>query len=123
MSMYKVTNPATGEVEKEFPTATDEELTGVLERSQAAYDAWRATSREQRAKILLAVAELYKERVDHLASIITREMGKPTREAVDEIEFSATIYEYYANEGPKLLADRRLESAQPGEAWVRMSPI
>ncbi len=121
--MYKVTNPATGEVEKEFPTATDEELTGVLERSQAAYDAWRATSREQRAKILLAVAELYKERVDHLASIITREMGKPTREAVDEIEFSATIYEYYANEGPKLLADRRLESAQPGEAWVRMSPI
>ncbi|MHB1919718.1 MAG: aldehyde dehydrogenase family protein, partial [Acidimicrobiales bacterium] len=46
-----------------------------------------------------------------------------TREAVDEIEFSATIYEYYANEGPKLLADRRLESAQPGEAWVRMSPI
>ena len=121
--MYKVTNPATGEVEKEFPTATDEELTGVLERSQAAYDAWRATSREQRAKILLTVAELYKERVDHLASIITREMGKPTREAVDEIEFSATIYEYYANEGPKLLADRRLESAQPGEAWVRMSPI
>ncbi len=121
--MYKVTNPATGAVEKEFPTATDEELAGVLERSQAAYDAWRATSREQRAKILLTVAELYKERVDHLASIITREMGKPTREAVDEIEFSATIYEYYANEGPKLLADRRLESAQPGEAWVRMSPI
>jgi len=123
MSMYKVTNPATGKVEKEFPTATDEELIGVLERSQAAYDAWRATSREQRAKILLAVSELYKERLDDLASIITREMGKPTREALGEIEFSAAIYEYYANEGPKLLADRRLESPQPGEAWVRMSPI
>jgi len=123
MSMYKVTNPATGKVEKEFPTATDEELIGVLERSQAAYDAWRATSREQRAKILMTVSELYKERLNNLASIITREMGKPTREAVDEIEFSAAIYEYYANEGPKLLADRRLESPQPGEAWVRMSPI
>ena len=121
--MYKVTNPATGEVEKEFATATDQELAGVLERTQVAYGAWRRTSREERAKILLAVSELYKERVAHLASIITREMGKPTREAVDEVEFSASIYEYYANEGPKLLADRRLESAQPGESWVRMSPI
>ncbi len=121
--MYKVTNPATGEVEREFPTATDEELDGVLARTSAAYDAWRATSREERAKFLLAVSELYKERAADLASIITREMGKPTPEALDEVDFSASIYAYYANEGPKLLADRRLESAQPGEAWVRMSPI
>ena len=121
--MYKVTNPATGEVVQEFSTATDEELTGVLQRSQAAYDAWRATSREERAKILSVVSQLYKERAEHLASIITREMGKPTREAVDEIEFSASIYEYYAKEGPSLLADRPLASTQPGKGWVRMSPI
>lgn len=123
LSMYKVTNPATGKVEKEFPTSTDEELGAVLERSQAAYDRWRRTSREERARILLAVSEAYKERIDHLASIITREMGKPTRDAIDELEFSASIYEYYANEGPKLLADRPLQSTQPGDAWVRMSPI
>jgi succinate-semialdehyde dehydrogenase / glutarate-semialdehyde dehydrogenase len=121
--MYKVTNPATGKVEKEFPTATDEELDAVLGRSQAAYESWRTTSREDRGKILLSVAALYTERIDELASLITREMGKPTRDAVGEIEFSASIYEYYANEGPKLLADRPLASTQPGEAWVRMAPI
>ncbi len=123
MSMYKVTNPATGKVEKEFPTATDEELDGVLERSEAAYDRWRRTSREERAEVLRAVSELYRDRIDRLASIITREMGKPTRDAIDEIEFSASIYEYYAKEGPKLLADRPLASTQPGDARVRMSPI
>ncbi len=121
--MYKVTNPATGKVEKEFPTATDEELDGVLERSEAAYDRWRRTSREERAEVLRAVSELYRDRIDRLASIITREMGKPTRDAIDEIEFSASIYEYYAKEGPKLLADRPLASTQPGDARVRMSPI
>jgi succinate-semialdehyde dehydrogenase/glutarate-semialdehyde dehydrogenase len=121
--MYKVTNPATGEVEKEFPTATDEELAAVLERSQAAYDKWRGTSQQERGKLLLAVSQLYKDRLDHLASIITREMGKPTRESVGELEFTASIYEYYANEGPKLLADRPLASTQPGKAWVRLSPI
>jgi succinate-semialdehyde dehydrogenase / glutarate-semialdehyde dehydrogenase len=121
--MYQVTNPATGEVEREFPTATDEELEGVLGRSEAAYGSWRGLSREERAKILLTVAEIYKDRIDHLASIITREMGKPTPEAVGELEYSAAIYEYYANEGPRLLADRPLESTQPGDAWVRLSPI
>ena len=121
--MYKVTNPATGEVEKEYPTATDEELDGVMGRSQAAYASWRRTSRDERTQILLAVAKAYKERTEELAAIITREMGKPTGEAVDEVEFSASIYEYYATEGPKLLADRPLASTQPGTAWVRMAPI
>ncbi len=121
--MYKVTNPATGEVEKEFPTATDEELAAVLERSQAAYEKWRGTSQQERGKLLLAVSQLYKDRLDHLASIITREMGKPTRESVGELEFTASIYDYYANEGPQLLADRPLASTQPGKAWVRLSPI
>ena len=121
--MYKVTNPATGEVEKEFPTATDEELADVMARSETAYASWRRTSREERTQILLAVAKAYNEQAERLASIITREMGKPTREAIDEIEFSASIYEYYANEAPKLLADRPLDSTQPGKAWVRMAPI
>ena len=121
--MYKVTNPATGEVEKEYPTATDEELDGVMGRSQAAYASWRRTSRDERTQVLLTVAKAYKERTEELAAIITREMGKPTGEAIDEVEFSASIYEYYATEGPKLLADRPLASTQPGKAWVRMAPI
>ena len=121
--MYKVTNPATGEVEKEFAIASDAELSGVLKRSETSYDPWRVMSREERASIVLAVSKIYMDRVDELASIITREMGKTTREAVDEVEFSASIYEYYASEGPKLLADRPLESTQPGKGWVRLAPV
>ena len=123
MSMYKVTNPATGIVEREYPTATDAELAAALERSQAAYSQWRTTARDERGRILLRVSEIYKERAEHLASIITREMGKPTGESIGEVEFSASIYEYYANEAPRLLADRPLTSTQPGEAWVRFAPI
>jgi succinate-semialdehyde dehydrogenase/glutarate-semialdehyde dehydrogenase len=121
--MYKVTNPATGQVESEFPTATDEELAGVLARSDAAYKSWRRTSYEERTTILAAVSQLYKDRIDHLASLITREMGKPTDDAIDELKFTASIYKYYATEGPTLLADRPLESKQPGKAWVRTAPI
>ncbi len=121
--MYKVVNPATGQVEKEFPTATEVELAAVLERADHAYQSWKTTPFSERTKVLLDVARLYRERADHLASLITREMGKPTRQAVGEVGFVAAIYTYYAEHGPDLLADTPLDSQTPGSAWVRKAPI
>jgi len=121
--MYKVVNPATGELEREYPTATDEELDEACGRAHRAYQAWKATAYDERTNILLNVARLYEERAAELGQLITREMGKTTAEALGEIEFVAAIYRYYAEEGPKLLADKPLSSTSAGDAWVRTAPI
>jgi succinate-semialdehyde dehydrogenase / glutarate-semialdehyde dehydrogenase len=121
--MYQVVNPATGKVEAEYPTATDAELAGVLERAATGYSSWRRTSMEQRAEVLRKVAALYAERSDELAAIITREMGKTTKGAKGELWFVGAIYQYYADNGAELLKDQPLDSRLPGEAWVRKSPI
>ena len=89
MSDYQVVNPATGEVEKEFDTATDAEIQDVLTRSHAAYGAWKQTDKNERTAVLLRVAELYDERRDELAAIIAREMGKRIPEAKGEIKLVA----------------------------------
>jgi succinate-semialdehyde dehydrogenase / glutarate-semialdehyde dehydrogenase len=123
LSMYKVVNPATGQLEREFPTATDAELDGVVERADHAYRTWKTTSYGERSRILLDVAQLYRDRAGDLASLITREMGKPTRQALGEVGFVAAIYTYYAEQGPRLLADTPLDSTTPGTAWVRKAPI
>jgi len=123
VSEYKVVNPATNETEREFPTATDAEIQQVLERSAGAFQQWRTTAKDERAKILLRVAELYKERIDDLAALITREMGKPTREAKGEIQLVASIYRYYAEQGPELLKDTPLSPRAGGTALVRKEPI
>jgi succinate-semialdehyde dehydrogenase / glutarate-semialdehyde dehydrogenase len=123
VSEYKVVNPATNQTEREFPTATDAEVQQVLERSARAFQSWRTTAKDERAKILLRVAELYKERVDDLATLITREMGKPTREAKGEIYLVASIYRYYADQGPALLADTPLSPRAGGQAVIRKEPI
>jgi succinate-semialdehyde dehydrogenase / glutarate-semialdehyde dehydrogenase len=120
---YKVVNPATGETEREFPTATDEQVEEVLARASASYPEWRRSSRSDRAAILNRVADLYEERRDDLAALITREMGKTTTDALDEVDFSASIYRYYANNAEDLLKDELLPSETPGQAWVRKSPI
>jgi len=121
--MYQVVNPATGEVEKEYPTATDAEIADVLDRAGRAYPSWRRTPMPERAEVLLRVAQLYKERSADLAAIITREMGKTTAEATGELKFTVAIYRYYANNGADLLKDEPLKSNTPGTAWVRKSPV
>jgi succinate-semialdehyde dehydrogenase / glutarate-semialdehyde dehydrogenase len=123
VTQYRVTNPATNEVEREFPTATDAEIAAVLERSAAAYTAWRTTDRPARAKLLLRVAEIYEERAAELGAIVSREMGKTTAEALGEIEISASIYRYYGEDGLSLLEDTPLHPKAGGKALVRKEPI
>jgi len=123
VSEFKVVNPATNETEREFATATDAEVEQVLERSARGYQSWRTTAKDERAKVLLRVAGLYKERIDDLAALITREMGKPTREAKGEILLVVSIYRYYADQGPALLEDTPLSPRAGGKALVRKEPI
>jgi succinate-semialdehyde dehydrogenase/glutarate-semialdehyde dehydrogenase len=121
--MYQVVNPATGKLEREYPTATDAEISEILDRAARGYASWRRTPKTERTDILRRVAQLYADRTDELAAIITREMGKTTAEAQGELEFTVGIYRYYADHGPELLKDEPLASNTPGTAWVRKSPI
>jgi succinate-semialdehyde dehydrogenase/glutarate-semialdehyde dehydrogenase len=121
--MYQVVNPATGKVESEYPTATDAEVSEVLARAARGYTSWRRTSMQERAEILRRVSQLYGDRADELAALITREMGKVTKAALGELRFAAAIYQYYADNGAALLKDEPLASNLPGTAWVRKSPI
>ncbi|MGZ6752937.1 MAG: NAD-dependent succinate-semialdehyde dehydrogenase [Nocardioides sp.] len=123
MSTYQVVNPATAQVEKEYPTATDAEVRDAVDRSHRAYGAWRTTTKEERARILLRVADLYDERSDELAVIIAREMGKPLPEGKGELQLVASIFRYYAEEGPALLADTPLSPQRGGRAIVRKEPV
>jgi succinate-semialdehyde dehydrogenase / glutarate-semialdehyde dehydrogenase len=120
---YQVVNPATGQVEQEYPTATDAQIGEILDRAGRGFTAWRRTSMAERTDILRRVAQLYKDRSAELGAIITREMGKTTAEAQGELKFTVAIYRYYANNGADLLKDEPLHSNTPGTAWIRKSPI
>jgi succinate-semialdehyde dehydrogenase / glutarate-semialdehyde dehydrogenase len=123
MNEYRVVNPATGALESEFETATDAEIQSAVERSHAAYSALGRTTLAERAAIIHRVADLYLERAQELALLITREMGKTTGEAIGEVEYVADIYRYYADQAPTLLADKQLDSASDGTALIRKAAI
>ena len=119
MSLYAVTNPATGEMVQEYPTASDAEIQNAIASADKAFTVWRTSPLEERVRLLNRVAELYAERRDELAAIITREMGKPVFQAGLEIDIVVSIYRYYAQNGPAFLADEELDVAAGGRAVVR----
>jgi hypothetical protein len=54
--------------------------------------------------------------VPFLAALITKEMGKRPAQAVGEAEFCTDIFNYYADNGPGLIADKPL----PGHDTARV---
>jgi succinate-semialdehyde dehydrogenase/glutarate-semialdehyde dehydrogenase len=92
-------------------------------RFDEAWRSWSATTIvEERAALMGRVADLHNEQQDRLAEIIVREMGKPIESAKGEVEFSAAIYQFYADNGAKLMADAPIELLDgDGSAVVRRS--
>ena len=125
MTEYAVTDPATGEIVSTYPTATDDQILDMINRAARAASGWgRESSVTERAAGIRRVAELHTERRDELADIIVREMGKPKEEALAEVDICVSIYEYYATNAEKFLADEPVELLSgEGYALVRRGPL
>jgi succinate-semialdehyde dehydrogenase / glutarate-semialdehyde dehydrogenase len=123
MADYAVVNPATGEIVKEYPTISDADLKGAIARADQAHREWASsTTVEERAALIRRVGELHGEQRERLAEIIVREMGKPVEQALGEVDFCVDIYSYYADNGPKLMADEPIElMAGEGSAFIQRS--
>src|SRR6201995_2384198 len=113
---YQVTDPATGEATETFPFATDAEVEEALAAATEAFTAWRLRPVAERAAVVKRVAELFTERAADLAALITKEMGKRPAQGVGEAEFCTAIFDYYADNGPGLIADKPL----PGHDTARV---
>ena len=125
MTLYAVTDPSTGQVVREYPTATDAEMESAIAAAARAYREWSLNSTlAERVSLTRRVAELHRERREDLASIMQREMGKKIEQALGEVDFSAAIYDFYADNADRFLADEQIELlGGEGSAVVERKPI
>ncbi|MEU4164316.1 NAD-dependent succinate-semialdehyde dehydrogenase [Actinoplanes sp. NPDC026670] len=123
MSLYQVVDPATGAVVTTYPTATDADVTAAV---GLAHDAYRtsALTVAERAALIARVAELHTERRNELARTIQQEMGKPFEDALGEVDFSASIYQFYADHAAEFLADEEIKLLDgDGSAVIQRRPV
>ncbi|MGK2947769.1 MAG: aldehyde dehydrogenase family protein [Acidimicrobiales bacterium] len=110
-----VTEPATGAVLAELPTATAADIEAAVEGAMVAADHLEALTYFERAELLHGTADLLDERRDALAEQLSRESGKPlVAEAIDELVESAEIFRLAAEE-VKRLETHVLPSADPAK--------
>jgi succinate-semialdehyde dehydrogenase / glutarate-semialdehyde dehydrogenase len=124
LSMYAVVNPATGEKLEEYPEISDADLDAAIAKAWEARDALSSLSAAERAEKIKRVGELHLERREELAAIIVKEMGKPTEQALGEVDFCGDIYGYYADRAEEFLKDEPIELlAGEGTAVIRRSAM
>ena len=81
----EVANPATGKPFATCPKAGGEHLDQAVAAAQAAFPAWKATPIDERRALLKQAGDLIMANADALASLFTREQGRPTELAKQEI--------------------------------------
>ncbi|WP_201585773.1 NAD-dependent succinate-semialdehyde dehydrogenase [Psychrobacter sp. HII-4] len=121
MTRYQVTNPATGEIEKQYTNHSDYEIQAIITESNDAYQAWRTSDINSRVRILNNIADLYDKQREALAIIMAREMGKPVAQGEGELGLVSEIFRYYAKYGEQFLTTVDLPNTQ--NAVVKKEPI
>jgi aldehyde dehydrogenase (NAD+) len=75
--VLEVIDSTTEEVLATIPEGTAEDVDKAVQAAAAAFPAWAATSREERAKALIRIGEALAARTDEIAAIISHEVGMP----------------------------------------------
>lgn len=121
---YRSVDPTNGAELAAYDAVTDEQLEAALAASHYAYAAWSVRPIGERAEIVGRVARGFEKRADELAALAVREMGKPLAEALEEIDFCVSIFDYYAEHGPRFAADQPIKASEPGaHAVMQKRPI
>jgi succinate-semialdehyde dehydrogenase/glutarate-semialdehyde dehydrogenase len=94
-----VINPATEDVIGTLARAGISDLDVALESAAAGFNDWRKISAYERSKIMRRAADLVRERIEHISTLMTMEQGKPLAEARMEIAGSADVIDWFAEEG------------------------
>ena len=119
---YQSINPNDGKTLKTFKEITDEELGERLESAASCFETWKNKTYGERAVVVAKAAALMRAHVDDFARLATLEMGKRIDEARGEVNFSANILDYYAQNAEGFLAPAKLQPTH-GEAHIECSPI
>jgi aldehyde dehydrogenase (NAD+) len=100
--MIKVEDPASGDIVGQVPSASPEMLDAVVAAARGAQGDWWQLHPQDRGRHLAAAAEALRRDGAELAATVTSEMGKPRRDASDDVAVAVRYFEYYAGAADKL---------------------
>ncbi len=120
--MIKSINPSTDEEIKVYQEMTDQEVSGLIEKSHKSILDWKEKSFADRADKMKKAAALLRSRTDKLSKLMTLEMGKPIRQSRGEIEKCAGACEYFAENAESFLNDEIVKT-DASKSFITFQPL
>jgi alpha-ketoglutaric semialdehyde dehydrogenase len=120
---YERRNPADpSEVTGRFASSGPEDVDAAVSAADAALPAWAATPAPARGRFLAMAARALEARLEQVAQDMTREMGKPLREARGEAARGVAILDYFAGEGLRPVGELYEQSASGSPVYTTPRP-
>jgi succinate-semialdehyde dehydrogenase/glutarate-semialdehyde dehydrogenase len=121
--VFDVVDPATEEKLGSAPLAGKEEVDAALQAAQSAFAIWRHSLPVQRYDVLNRIGAMLRERVEILATLLTREIGKPLAESRGEVVAAAEYFEWCAQEARRASVKVRAGRVAGSTLEVSYEPV
>src|SRR6202007_1585032 len=115
-------NPATGQMLKSFEALSDAQLEAKLQKAADTFLSYRKTPFAERSRLMMKAASIIEAEKEHYGRVMTTEMGKTFRSAVDEAAKCAWVCKYYAENAERFLADEVVETGAK-QSYIRYQPL
>jgi succinate-semialdehyde dehydrogenase/glutarate-semialdehyde dehydrogenase len=115
-------NPATGETLKTFEPLTEAQIEAKLQLAAETFPRFRRTTFAERARMMNHAADILDRDKEELGRLMTLEMGKTFRSAVDEAVKCAWACRYYAEGAQRFLADEEV-GTNAKRSYVKYQPM
>jgi succinate-semialdehyde dehydrogenase/glutarate-semialdehyde dehydrogenase len=115
-------NPATGEKLGRYEPMPRAAVDDAIVQAHEAFLAWGRKSFEERGRHLQSAANILRARAEELARLMAREMGKPLRDGIGEVQKCAQCCDFFAQNAGRLLA-REPVNTEAHASFVTFNPI
>jgi succinate-semialdehyde dehydrogenase/glutarate-semialdehyde dehydrogenase len=119
---FDVLNPADETVLTQVASGTVSDAMACLDAAEAAFGPWAARSPRDRGEILRKAFDLFTERLDDIARLITMENGKAGTDAMGEAKYAAEFFRWYAEEAVRSDGHLGMAPASGARIMVHQKP-
>jgi len=106
-------DPANGDEIGRAPLMTAAQVAAAVKRAREAQPAWSRLSFRARARVILRAREIVLAQIEEIASLVSRETGKPPAEAISmEIVPTLDLMHHFARNTERLLKREKIDIGQ-----------
>src|SRR5438477_7608002 len=115
-------NPFTGELLRQYEQHSDQDIESKLQLASESFRKYRKLPFAERARMMVRAAEILEKDKETFGRLMTQEMGKTLKSAIQEAEKCAFGCRYYAENAERFLAQEDAKTSAT-RSFVRYQPI